>query len=499
MTYNFLEALLQGTRRLAAEAERMTDELSASYGLEISVSYPGTIYNLPVVYGLTGRKINTLKDVRNELFLVKSSLSKPIDDQNSRELGQIALTCLEIVEALNHVGNKPLEKPCVGFIPDVVFRELSLGLADGTIPGIVGLAGESSENEKLKKLLLTIKERSLLCLLMGPVIRQAQGLSLELGLNSKLIPVEYRPTAVAHFMNLLIRAPLMFGGITPGMKDEILEYIKERVPAFILYLGKAGESELAAVNGISSLNVPVITDQSQLSTLENVHYQTEHSAMVEKGCELKGIKLRPGVKPEIPVDYGPMYEGEKIRREDMHIEFGGSSAVAFEIVKIVKPNEVVDGAVNIQGPDLEDLKEGSSAPLAIIVKLAGAGLEEELEPVLERRIHQFMNQCQGLMHLGQRSDVWIRISKEAVKNGLRLKHIGSLLHMMFHSTFPQLVEKVEVELLTDQELVMKRHAEAESTYAERDERLRALKEEEVDSFYGCTLCQSFAPTHVCVI
>lgn len=36
-------------------------------------------------------------------------------------------------------------------------------------------------------------------------------------------------------------------------------------------------------------------------------------------------------------------------------------------------------------------------------------------------------------------------------------------------------------------------------YEARDARARGLKDEEVDKFYGCVLCQSFAPTHVCVI
>jgi len=38
-----------------------------------------------------------------------------------------------------------------------------------------------------------------------------------------------------------------------------------------------------------------------------------------------------------------------------------------------------------------------------------------------------------------------------------------------------------------------------SIYEARDERARGLTDEEVDTFYGCDLCQSFAPTHVCVI
>jgi acetyl-CoA decarbonylase/synthase complex subunit beta len=43
------------------------------------------------------------------------------------------------------------------------------------------------------------------------------------------------------------------------------------------------------------------------------------------------------------------------------------------------------------------------------------------------------------------------------------------------------------------------YTEALQTYEARDAKARGLKDEEVDKFYGCSLCQSFAPTHVCVI
>ena len=38
-----------------------------------------------------------------------------------------------------------------------------------------------------------------------------------------------------------------------------------------------------------------------------------------------------------------------------------------------------------------------------------------------------------------------------------------------------------------------------SVYAERDARLAGMTDEEIDTFYSCTLCQSFAPNHLCVI
>ena len=40
---------------------------------------------------------------------------------------------------------------------------------------------------------------------------------------------------------------------------------------------------------------------------------------------------------------------------------------------------------------------------------------------------------------------------------------------------------------------------AVADYESRDAKARGLKDEDVDKFYGCALCQSFAPSHVCVI
>jgi acetyl-CoA synthase len=36
-------------------------------------------------------------------------------------------------------------------------------------------------------------------------------------------------------------------------------------------------------------------------------------------------------------------------------------------------------------------------------------------------------------------------------------------------------------------------------FLERDARLAGMKDEDVETFYSCTLCQSFAPNHVCVV
>jgi acetyl-CoA synthase len=138
-------------------------------------------------------------------------------------------------------------------------------------------------------------------------------------------------------------------------------------------------------------------------------------------------------------------------------------------------------------------------PLAIVVEVAGRKMQKDFEPILERQIHRFVNYAQGIMHIGQRDMNWIRISREAFTRGFRLKHFGVILHAMLHQEFSAIVDKVQVTLFTGQQDVQRLLAEARRVYDERDERLSGMTDESVDTFYSCTLCQSFAPNHVCII
>lgn len=201
-----------------------------------------------------------------------------------------------------------------------------------------------------------------------------------------------------------------------------------------------------------------------------------------------------------PMDVGPVYEGERIRKEDMYIEFGGPKVdVKCELVLAMPMDEVEDGKVEIVGPDLKDLKEGGSYPLAIVIYTAGTKVEKDLEAVIERRIHDFTNYVEGIMHLNQRYDIWIRLSKKSVKKGLdSLKWWGLALIRLFKSAMP-FIEKMQVTFYTDPAKVKEVYEQALEVYKARDARVRGLRDEDVDTFYGCVLCQSFAPQHVCVI
>jgi len=203
---------------------------------------------------------------------------------------------------------------------------------------------------------------------------------------------------------------------------------------------------------------------------------------------------------DIPVGVGVIYEGERIRKPDMYVEFGGPDIEKkFELTKVKGLNNVEDGKITVVGPDIKDLKLGGSYPFGIYIEVAGKQLEPELEGVIERRIHAYSNYIEGFMHLNQRYDIWIRLGKRSYERGVNsLQVIGKVLQRLFKSELP-IIEKIQITFITDPKKVEEMWVEAKKTYDARDARARGLKDEEVDSFYGCTLCQSFAPTHVCVI
>ncbi len=170
-----------------------------------------------------------------------------------------------------------------------------------------------------------------------------------------------------------------------------------------------------------------------------------------------------------------------------------------EWVTSQRMEEVEDGKIEVIGPEMTDVEAGSQLPLAIMVEVAGRNMQEDYEPILERQIHHLINYAQGSMHIGQRDIAWLRVSKQAMEKGFKLSHIGTLLHAKLHQDFGRIFDKLQVKLYTEEDKVKEVVERAKEVYATRDARIEGMTDETTDLYYSCTLCQSFAPSHVCVI
>jgi len=165
---------------------------------------------------------------------------------------------------------------------------------------------------------------------------------------------------------------------------------------------------------------------------------------------------------------------------------------------VVTGQNLVDGQVTIVGPDLDAGLTGDQ-PYGLLVEVSGRAMQPDFENVLEREIENLLNQVNGVMHRGQRADTSLRVSQKAIDAGLRLRHLGEIMHARYHNEFGNILSRVQVTIITDPEQAPTLAERAQAVYDRRDERLSGMTDEEVDTFYTCTLCQSISPSHVCVI
>jgi acetyl-CoA synthase len=183
----------------------------------------------------------------------------------------------------------------------------------------------------------------------------------------------------------------------------------------------------------------------------------------------------------------------------MRVEFGGKYSRAIEYLRMVPMDEVVDGKIEVIGPGFDDVEFQGHMDLGIMVDVAGRKMQQDFEPVLERQIHYFINGASGIQHIGQRDIAWIRVSDSASDKGFNLEHFGKILHSRLHSDFGAIVDKVQVTIITEPEQLAEKLAEAREAFDFRNKRLANLTDDAVEVFYSCTLCQSFAPNHVCIV
>jgi len=509
---------IDGAVSFVTQALNKVDEAVKQKGLDCAVGFPDTNYFLPVIYSFTGKQMKTLADLKSILEDAKALLpARPSDNVwlpylgRALDAGVAALFACEVIEACKYlIGPNPVDGIYLGAANDVIMRERGIEFVDGTAPGFAAITGAAPDNATAVKIAKELQQKNLYVFMGGCTngVQFADQLAAEgvqLGWETRLVPFGKEVSSLIYALGFANRAALSFGGVKPGDYEANLKYNKNRIFAFVIALGEVTPDKYAAAAGAINYGFPIISDTNipeilptGVCTYEHVVSNVPHDKIVEKALEVRGCKIKI-VDVPIPVAYGPAFEGERIRKEDTHAEFGGNKTLAFEFVTSADYDSISDGEINIIGPDIDAIEPGGKLPLGIWVEVAGRKMQPDFEPILERQIHHLVNGAEGIWHMGQRDIVWTRVSKAGFAKGLRLKHYGEILHAKLLADYPAIVDKVRVTLVTDQKEVEKRLEIARKVYNDRNRRLEAMTDESVDTFYSCLLCQSFAPNHVCVI
>lgn len=482
-------------------AEILLNQAIKRFGPDKEVGYPDTGYYLPVIRALSGEDVKKLGDLPPILNRMRNQIHEELNFDNARLCGEAAAYSAEIIEALRYLdGVKPHVDPWTGFLGDPVVRRYGILLVDWTIPGQAVIMGKGKSSEAVGKMIQDLQGKGFMIFLCNQVVEQAIEAGCKLGIDFIAFPIG-NFTQIIHAVNYALRAGIAFGGIPPGERENTRDYQRRRVRAFVLQLGEIDEVQVAAHFAAIFLGFPVITDQElpEDEQIPNWYVShTDYDDLIQVAMEIRGIKLKI-VDIPVPITVGPAFEGEVIRKGDMRVEFGGGRTTAFELVEMVGEDEIEDGKIEVIGPEIDDVEEGGSLPLGLMIKIFGRKMQEDFEGVLERRLHYLINYGEGIWHMAQRDTVWMRISKDAAAKGFKIHHFGELLVAKFKDEFPSIVDRVQVTLITDPEKVEEGLEHARTFYAARDERLKGLTDEAVDVFYSCILCQSFAPNHVCVV
>ena len=509
---------IEGAVEYVARAEARLAEAMAAHGEGKPVGFPSTAYYLPVIYSLTGEKVLTLGDMKAVLRRARSLLPGRMEKSaylpylgQTLDAGVAALFACEVLEALKVLlGPCPVDGIYLGAANDVILRERGVEFVDGSAPGFAVITGAAPDNETAVSIAKSLQEKNLYVFLGGAsggvqFADQLAASGVQLGWETRLVPFGRDVSSLIYALGFASRAALSFGGVKPGDFAANLRYCKDRIFAFVLAFGEVTPEKYALAAGAINYGCPVIADTpipqilpTGVCTYEHVVSSVKHADMVETALRVRGCKIKV-TKIPIPVPYGPAFEGERIRKQDAHVEFGGNKTPAFEFAAMADLDAVTDGDISLVGPDIDSVEPGSVMPLAIWVEAAGRRMQSDFEPILERQIHHMLNGAEGLWHMGQRDTIWTRVSKTAFSRGFRLRHYGEILHAKILSDYGAIVDKVRVTLVTDPDEVKRRLETARKTYAERNKRLESMTDESVDVFYSCLLCQSFAPNHVCVI
>jgi acetyl-CoA synthase len=519
-------AAIRGAYKIVDNAEKKWKEAMDKWGANEPVGFPNTAYYLPIIYGILGTKVEKLGDMEQVLKRCRTLMPPPVREKHplpylapALDAGMVTFWAEELIEAIRYLEQPDFyvlgedvadDNIWLGAADDVIMRKRGVEFVDGTAPGFAAVLGAAPTPEIAASIAHELQEKNLYVFMAAEYdgkrfSEQLVEAGVQIGWPTRLVSFGPDVSATVFAMGFATRAAMSFGGIEAGDFRKILIYNKDRIFAFALPLGYVTDEWYANAAGAINWGFPTIADTpipevlpTGICTYEHVVSNIPHDELVSKAVEVRGLKVTVSEVP-IPVSYGPAFEGERVRGEDIFLECGGGRTPMVEWVTSKRMDEVEDGNIEVIGPEITDVGAGSQLPMAIVVEVAGRQFEEDYEPILERQIHHLINYAQGIMHIGQRDIAWLRVGKGAVEKGFKLEHIGTLLHAKLHQDFGRIFDKLQVKIYTEEDKVKEIVEEARAVYNIRDARIEGMTDETTDIYYSCTLCQSFAPSHVCVI
>ena len=496
------ERVFRGSDEMFAKAEQDLNAVIAELGESAPMAMPSTAYYLACIYAYLGRKVTTLGELKAAMTDIRALMTRENRTASIFSSGVATAIAAEVIEACKYARSEtPYEGTHYhGHFADAEVRELGVPLVTGDIPGFVVMIGPAPSVEEAVETVKGYQSRGIFVFLIGGIIEQLVSKDFKMGFPVRVVPVGEEIWSVGHVISLVVRAAMIFGAIQPGDWDGFHRYTFDRINAFVNAYAPVPDITVACGAGAIKMGFPVITNDTNdmWAVPKSLIIYENTRDWIDTSIEARGIKLKI-TNIDIPVSYSSAFEGEIIRKGDMQVEVDGSRKDCFELVVTKDASEIEDHKITVDGPEMDEIPVGSKVSLSYTVEVAGKSMQPDFEPVFERKIHQFLNCVEGLMHTGQRDMIRIRVSKADYEAGFRFKHIGEVLYAKIKSEFDTVVDKCQVKIVVGDEKNKELRAAANVIFDKRDERLASMTDESVPVFYSCIMCQAFSPSHVCIV
>ena len=500
---HLIKGVLNGSELMFAKAEADLADAVAKFGADHTMKFPDTAYNCAIIRQYLQIEVKTLADLQEAMKVLRENwMTKEMRVNSVFSSGLATAMCAQVIEACKYVDNpKPYGDDYHGHMSDAEVRELGLPLVTEDIPGFVVMIGPAPSDEEARDMIKGYQSRGIFVFLLGGIIDQAKRMGISLGFKVRIVDVAPEIFGVAHIVDLVMRAANIFGNIQPGDYWGMNTYTLERVKAFVNAYTPVDDYTLACGAGAICLGFPVITNEPEETWKipKSLLIYDNTKDWIETSLEARDIKIKVTAM-DIPITFNSAFEGEIIRRGDMYCEAYGARTDCFELVTSKDVREIEDHKITVIGKDFDEYEPGSTIQLSYIAEVGGKNMQSDFESVFERKFHSWINCLEGVMHTGQRDQIRVRISKGAVEAGFRAKHIGEVLYSKLLNEFDAVIDKVQITVITDPAECSKlRFEKAVPIYNSRDDRLANLTDEAANCFYTCTMCQSFSPSHVCIV
>ena len=416
------ERVFNGSDQMFAKAEEEVNKIVAEVGRDAPLTMPSTAYCLACIYAYIGKKVTTVGELQDTLADVKAMMLREPRTNSIFQSGVGTAIAAEMIEACKYVKtDAPYEGTNYhGHFVDAEVRELGVPLVTGDIPGFVVIIGPAPSTEEAVETIKGYQSRGIFVFLIGGIIEQAVEAGLSMGFPVRVVPVGEEIWSVGHVISLVVRAAMIFGNVQPGDCDGFHQYTFDRINAFVNAYKPVPDITVACGAGAIKLGFPVITNDhdDMWAVPKSLIIYDDTKDWIDTSIEARGIKLKI-TKIDIPVSFSSAFEGEIIRKGDMQVEIDGSRKDCFELVTTKEASEVEDHKIIVEGPEIDEIPVGSKISMSYTVEVAGKAMQPDFEPVFERKIHQFLNCVEGVMHTGQRDMIRVRISKADFEAGFK--------------------------------------------------------------------------------